>query len=355
MVIKKNKNISTPIVNQEKSSMNNFTKDEKNLSETKVYVYKNKTPETQQVMQEKSTINLKDISQKKKILPKTKISISKNKTPVTPQKNKKINLKNIPSLKLKTDSEIALDFSTKVYKKFNQSIKSIILFGSTAKQTTVTGSDIDLIILIDDVSIKWTRELIAWYREELDKILMKTPYKKSLHINTVKLSTWWEDLMQGDPVVINILRYGQAIIDFAGFFTPLKFLLLEGKIKSTPEAIYNCLQRAPTHISRSKISELNAIEGLYWSMVDSAHAALIAANILPPSPEHVSSSLESTFVIRGKLKSKYVDWFKGLLILHKKISHGEITDLKGVEIDMWQERAEEFLRVMGKLVEELIK
>jgi uncharacterized protein (UPF0332 family) len=161
--------------------------------------------------------------------------------------------------------------------------------------------------------------------------------------------------MQGDPVVINILRYGQAIIDFAGFFSPLKFLLLEGKIKSTPEAIYNCLQRAPTHISRSKISELNSIEGLYWSMVDSAHAALIAANILPPSPEHVGSSLLSTFVIPGKLKKKYVDWFRDLLVLHKKISHGEITDLKGVEIDMWQERAEEFLKVMAKLVEELIK
>jgi predicted nucleotidyltransferase/uncharacterized protein (UPF0332 family) len=303
----------------------------------------------------KKDVIKKENLENKKIISKKK-SITKKVLPKpTKPKLKKFNPKNIPSLKLKTDSEIALDFATKVYKKFNQAVKSIILFGSTAKQTTVTGSDIDIIILLDDVSIKWTRELIAWYREELDKILMKTPYKKSIHINTVKLSTWWEDLMQGDPVVINILRYGQAIIDFAGFFSPLKFLLLEGKIKSTPEAIYNCLQRAPTHISRSKISELNSIEGLYWSMVDSAHAALIAANILPPSPEHVGSSLLSTFVIPGKLKKKYVDWFRDLLVLHKKISHGEITDLKGVEIDMWQERAEEFLKVMAKLVEELIK
>lgn len=271
------------------------------------------------------------------------------------EKLPKINPKNLPTLKLTTDSDIALDFATKTYKRFNQAIKAIILFGSTAKKTTVAGSDIDLIVLIDDVSIKWTQELIAWYREELDKILMQNPYKKSLHINTVKLSTWWEDLMKGDPVIINILRYGQAVLDFAGFFNPLKFLLLNGKIRSTPEAIYNCLQRAPTHILRSKVAELNSIEGLYWSMVDSAHAALIAINILPPSPEHISSHLAEMFVEKGKLNKKYAEWFQNLLILHKKIAHGEITDLKGVEIDMWQDRAEEFMRVMAELVKELIE
>jgi predicted nucleotidyltransferase len=307
----------------------------------------------------KKSVNKKENLQNKNISKKNPNEIIVNEAvpsaKIEKEKIQKINPKNIPSLKLTTDADIALDFGTKAYKKFNQAIKAIILFGSTAKKTAVTGSDIDLIVLIDDVSINWTQELIAWYREELDKILMQNPYKKSLHINTVKLSTWWEDLMHGDPVVINILRYGQAVLDFAGFFNPLKFLLIQGKIRSTPEAIYNCLERAPTHILRSKVSELNSIEGLYWSMVDSSHAALISANILPPSPEHIASNLSNTFVINGKLNKKYVDWFKDLLMLHKKIAHGEITDLKGVEIDMWQERSQEFLRVMAKLVEELIQ
>ena len=269
-------------------------------------------------------------------------------------KKLKIDKKNIPTLDLKKDSEIAMDFATKVYKKFNKMIKSVILFGSTTKQTSVAGSDIDIIIILDDVSIKWDPELITWYREELNKILRINPYKKSLHINTIKLSTWWGDLMRGDPVVVNILRYGEAMIDLAGFFSPLKFLLIQGKIKSTPEAIYSCLQRAPTHIARSKTSELNAIEGLYWAMVDSAHAALIAANVLPPSPEHVPVNLKETFVNSGRLKMKYVIWYRDLLMLHKKIAHGEIKDLKGIEIDAWQERTEEFLRVMAKLVEAIV-
>ena len=263
--------------------------------------------------------------------------------------------KNIPTLQLKKETDIAMDFALKTYKVFDKIVKSIVLFGSTAKQTAVTGSDIDIIIIIDDVSINWDQELIAWYREELEKLIKANPYQNALHINTVKLSTWWEDLMRGDPVVVNILRYGEPMVDMAGFFNPLKALLLKGKIKSTPEAIYAALQRAPQHIARSRIAELNSIDGLFWSMVDSAHAALIAANVSPASPEHISGDLKEVFVNAGKLDMKYVVWYRDLLVLHKKIAHGEIKNLKGVEIDAWQERAEQFLEAMANLVKDLIE
>ena len=261
----------------------------------------------------------------------------------------------IPTLKLKTEDEIAMDFAIKVYKKFNKIVKSIVLFGSTAKQNVTPGSDIDIMIIIDDASVKWDQKLVIWYREELEKIVQQSPYKKELHINTMKLTTWWEDMIRGDPTVMNIIRYGEAMIDAGGFFNPLKRLLLEGKIKATPEAIYSCLQRAPLHYARSKEAELNAIEGLYWAMVDSSHAALIAGNISPPSPEHIPGELKMNFVNSGKLKMKYVDWFRELNMMHKKIAHGEITDLKGVEIDAWQARTEDFIRTMAQLVNKLIK
>ncbi|HTZ41849.1 MAG TPA: nucleotidyltransferase domain-containing protein [Candidatus Omnitrophota bacterium] len=262
--------------------------------------------------------------------------------------------KDFPSLNITKDSEIAMDFAVKTYERFNKLVKSIVLFGSTIKQTAVVGSDIDIIVIIDDVAINWDQELISWYREELDNIIRKNPYKKSLHVNTIKLSTWWEDLMRGDPMLINVLRYGESMIDMGGFFEPLKFLLLQGKIRSTPEAVYSCLQRAPQHFLRSKSAELGAIEGLYWAMVDAAHAALISRNVLPPSPEHIPLNLRETFVNEKSLDMKYVMWYRDLLFLYKKISHGELADLKGVEIDMWQSRTDEFMRVMAKLVEDAI-
>jgi predicted nucleotidyltransferase/uncharacterized protein (UPF0332 family) len=268
--------------------------------------------------------------------------------------SKKINKKDIPTLQLKKEADIAMDFAVKTYKKFDKMMKSIILFGSTIKKENVAGSDIDIIIVLDDVTIEWDQELIAWYREELEKIIQSNPYQMALHINTIKLSTWWEDLMRGDPVIINVIRYGEALLDLAGFFEPLKYLLIKGKIKSTPEAVYNCLRRAPAHLARSRAAELSAIEGLYWGMVDAAHAALIAANVSPPSPEHISGSLKQAFVDNGKLKMKYAVWYRELLDLHKKIAHGEIRDLKGTDIDDWQKRTEEFIKVMTNLVNEII-
>jgi predicted nucleotidyltransferase/uncharacterized protein (UPF0332 family) len=281
---------------------------------------------------------------------KKKIS-SKNKSA---KKIVKIDYEKSPTLKFKTEKDIAMDFATKVYQQFNKIIKSVVLFGSTAKNSSVTGSDIDIMIIIDDATIAWDQELVAWYREELEKIVRANPYAKDLHINTIKLTTWWDDLMKGDPVVINIIRDGETMIDFGGFFQPLKFLLFSGKIKATPEAIHNLLQRAPQHLLRSKISEMSCVEGIYWTFVDSAHAALIAAGIQPSSPENLAIDLKETFVDSGKLKMKYVIWYRDLLALHKRIVHREINDLKGVEIDDWQDKAEEFLQLMAKLVDDMI-
>jgi len=271
------------------------------------------------------------------------------------RKNNYVKQKDVETLQLKSDKDIASDFAVKVYKKFDKLLKSIILFGSTAKNKAVAGSDLDIILIIDDVSVNWDQELIAWYREELEKIMKVNPYRVELHINTIKLSTWWNDLLRGDPVVINVIREGESLIDFGGFFDPLKFLLLQGKIKSTPEAIYSLLQRAPIHLTRSKISELNAIEGLYWAMVDSAQAALISAGIEPASPEHIPIDLKEVFVNGGKLKMKYVVWYRDLLLLHKKIVHNDISDLKGSEIDDWQKRTEEFMNIMFEIVKNSVR
>ena len=185
------------------------------------------------------------------------------------------------------DYDIAYDYSTKVYQKFREVVKSVVLFGSTAKETQKEKSDIDIIVIVDDVLIKWDQELIAWYREELGKLTASLKYPKKLHVNTVTLSTFWNELLVGEPVVINVIRYGIPLIDFGGFFEPLKVLLARGRIKPSPEAIYNALRRAPFHMSRSKMHLVGALDAIYWAMVDSAHAALMAAKQVPPSPEHI--------------------------------------------------------------------
>ena len=260
-----------------------------------------------------------------------------------------------PTLRLKEEYEIAYDFASKSYETFGKIIKSIVLFGSAAKQKDVKGSDIDIILIIDDCSVQWDQELVAWYREELGKIIRQNPYSMPLHVNTVRLSTWWQEMLRGEPVVINIIRYGQTLIDFGGFFNPLKVLLAQGRLKSTPEAIYVMLQRAPTHLLRTKLALLNSIEGLYWAMVDSSHAALIAANKLPPSPEHIGEMLKENFVNSRLLDSKYVSWYEEIYRFAHDILHGRITEVHPRDIEKWQQRAEIYLQEMAKIVNKIVK
>lgn len=257
--------------------------------------------------------------------------------------------------KLASNREIAMDFAARVQEKFDRIVKASILFGSQTKNTTTPKSDIDIVLIIDDASIEWDLELIAWYREELGKLIAAKDYGHELHINTVKLTTWWQDLIHGDPVVLNTLRYGEPLIDLGGFFAPLKSLLEKGKIRSTQEAAFMALQRAPAHLVRSKIAEMGAIEGIYWTMVDSAQAALIVAGKMPPSPEHIGDMMKQAFVDTGMISMGYVRAFNDLFAMHKNISHGKVSEVKGAEIDRWQEIAEKFMSEMTNLINKMLE
>ncbi len=281
-------------------------------------------------------------------------TLPQQKAPVPPTAKKSVKEDFSSGPKLVTEKDIAMEFAIQVQRKFDRIIKAIVLFGSQAKNTANAKSDIDIIIIIDDASIKWDLELISWYREELAKLISQNKYEYDLHVNTVKLTTWWQDLLYGDPVVINILRYGESLIDSGGFFNPIKALLIDGKVKSTPEAVYAALQRAPEHLARSKSSILGAIEGVYWCMIDSAQAALITAGKIPPSPEHIPQMLKETFVDRGMLDMDSIKNLKDLYLLHKSITYRETYNIKGNDIDLWQQRAEKFLSNMTTIISKVL-
>ena len=265
--------------------------------------------------------------------------------------------KKILNREMKDEKTIAMDFAERVQKKFDRLVKASVLFGSnaTAQDSANQESDIDIILIVDDAAIEWDMELVAWYREELGKLVAAQAYGQSLHINTVRLTTWWNDLLHGDPVVINILRYGETLIDYGGFFNPIKALLAQGKIRSTPEAVYAALQRAPMHLARSKSAEIGAIEGVYWAMVDAAQAALMTAGKMPPSPNHIPDMLSETFVDAGMLKMDFVKAMREIYNLHKAIEYGGISNIDGKEIDQWQDSAERFMKEMMRIIDGLLE
>jgi len=243
--------------------------------------------------------------------------------------------------------DIAYKFATKVYKLFPGVLKSIVLFGSVVKGTLTRESDIDILIIFDDTSLQPTRRFIDWYNTEITKVIQNVDPR--LHVNTVTLTTFWENVKVGEPVAINVLRYGISLID-TGFFEPLQLLLRRGRIRPTEEAIWNALTRVPGHLTRSTARILGAVVDLYWVMIDSAHAALMSYGLVPPSPEHVARMLKSVFVDKGIIPKKYLKYYDEVWKTSKAIIHGEVLRVSGIDYDRYRQMAEEFKAEMEKIV-----
>ena len=257
--------------------------------------------------------------------------------------------------KLEKEYDIAYDFAIKAYKQFRDVIKAIVLFGSVPKKEVNVNSDIDIVLLIDDATVNWDDELIGWYRQELTKLVAGQKYSRELHINTVTLSSFWEELRLGEPLVINVVRYGQVLVDVGGFFNPLKILLAKGHIRPSAEAVFMSMQRSLAHQVNGRRSMLSAVDSFYWAMVDAAHAALMAKKVTPPSPEHIAELVEHVFVKPGMISGKYVDWFEKTRRLSKDIVYGKVTKVNGDELVELEERTEKFVEYFNELTKSLIK
>ncbi|MBI2040997.1 MAG: nucleotidyltransferase domain-containing protein [DPANN group archaeon] len=249
---------------------------------------------------------------------------------------------------LERDYKLAYGLAVKAAKKFKTLIKGFIMFGSAAKRTAKSSSDVDVAVIVDDASIKWDEEAIAWYREELEKLMAGMADADRLHINTITLSSFWENLLVGEPAALNILRYGVPILD-QGFITPMKYLLYMGRVRPSPEAVYNTIGRVPWHIFRGRTKIMGAIGDFYWAFVDSSHGPLMQAGFTPPSPENVPELLEKAFVETRKLDGKYVSWYREIYELAHRMKNNEVQSVAGHEYDKWLERTEEFTKIMHRL------
>ena len=245
--------------------------------------------------------------------------------------------------------DVSYDFSKKVYKEFAKFIKAIVLFGSTARKKQEGKGDIDILIIVDDVSIIIDREFVEAYRIIIDKIVSQVSPQK-LHITTLKFTSFWEYVRAGDPVAVNILRDGMPIID-SGFFEPLQILLYQGRIRPSPESMWNYFNKAPITLYNSKWHIKQGVLDLYWAVIDSAHAALMKLNEVPPSPSHVADMLEQKMVKKGLVKEKYAEIMRRFYHISRIVLHGQLTEISGAQFDEYFKQAKEFVDEMQKFIE----
>ncbi|MCW1292483.1 MAG: nucleotidyltransferase domain-containing protein [Candidatus Parvarchaeota archaeon] len=229
--------------------------------------------------------------------------------------------------------DVAYKFSTKLFSLYPKYIKSIVLFGSYAKELETKESDIDILVIVDDLSNNNNVSLGA-FNVDIEKL--RSEIKEiNIHVNVISLSGLWEGFIKVDPFVINAVRFGYPLID-TGFFEPMKLLLLKGLIKPTKEAIYAGLSRSDILIGLIEKEKFTIIYDLYWSLINSAQALIMQSGKLPPSPEEIPKELKDAGV-----PDSIISIFQELHEIYKSLEH-KTGKVEFPDIDKLINKANEF-------------
>lgn len=245
----------------------------------------------------------------------------------------------------KDDIDLAYEFSKKAIQEFGSFIKCIALFGSAVKGQS--SHDIDILVVVDDVSIVLTAEMVEAYRVVIEKIISET--SKKLHVTTLKLTNFWDYIRKGDPIGLNILRQGVALYD-TSIFEPLRILLSQGKIMPSAETVNFYANKSAGSMFNSRNHLVRATLDLYWAVIDISHAALMHHGVMAPSPVAVADHMHHVFVKNRKLERRYPPIMSKFYKLSKAIINNDINHVSGKQYDQYQREARLYIDRVKKLI-----
>ena len=263
----------------------------------------------------------------------------------TIQERKHPNVKNYTS----EDYKLADKFANAMKKELGEFLKASILFGSAARTSKpLYERDIDVLMLIDDLTLVLSPEVVEAYRVITENTAAKV--SKRLHVTTMKLTNFWEYIRNGDPLAVNMLRDGVPLLD-VGIFEPMQMLLFQGRIRPTREAMYVYFARAPATLVNADWHIMQATLDLYWAVIDSAHAALIRVGEIPPSPSHIADLLYEKLARKKMISKKAPKVMEFFYDLSRKITHRKIWRISGQDYDKYKTMADAFVKEMKTVVE----
>jgi predicted nucleotidyltransferase len=202
-------------------------------------------------------------------MPKTKSSKATN-----PVKKKVSKTPQAEKLDKKERLYVLKEFTKQTLKKHGHLIRSIVLFGSTARDTFHGESDIDIFIIIDDTRHKISPSLKEKMEGDFDKIATKISKQISIQ-QPYLLTEFWRMVRDGHPIIFNFIREGVPVYD-KDVFLPIKRLLQMGEIRPSKEAVEKYIERGPKRIRRVENGKMYMIvEDCYYAMLESAQAVLM--------------------------------------------------------------------------------
>ncbi|MBW2967386.1 hypothetical protein KY362_02770 [Candidatus Woesearchaeota archaeon] len=248
-------------------------------------------------------------------------------------------------------------FSSEIRKELTTLVKSVVWFGSALKKgafhkdalrdETLFGSDIDVLIVIDDLVHVITPEVVTAYRIVTEKTAAKV--SRRLHITTMPLTRFWDYTLKGDPILINMLKHGVIMYD-TGCFGMAQNLLTSKKVEPGREVVHIYLGRAPQAISNANWNIKQAILDLYWAVFDAAHSALLSRGVVPDAPEQLVPLVKDHLVSQGILHKRYLSILSEFMNTGRMVMGGEMTRVSGDHYDRYHAEAKEFLKAVKEIL-----
>ena len=247
------------------------------------------------------------------------------------------------------DFQLARRFAQDLQAQLKGLLREVVFFGSSArgKATEIYERDIDVLVILNDGIHSISNETAAAYRIITEKTAGKVSGR--LHINTLRISAFWEYAINGDPVAVNMIRDGIPLLG-AGFIEPFKALLKKGDITPSKGNVMVYMLRAPQTLMASRWHVLQAVIDLYWASLDAAHAALIRYGFAPESPKETMKMLESHFVKRKMLGKDQLATLRELYSLSEGIIDRSVKDIDGARYAGFELRAKSFVDEMKRIM-----
>ncbi|MBI2043938.1 nucleotidyltransferase domain-containing protein [Candidatus Pacearchaeota archaeon] len=248
-----------------------------------------------------------------------------------------------------------------VLQKFERYVVSYVLGGSLVRDETISTSDVDVFIIINDTDVKRMPRLEL--KERLRSIIHQyigeatalAGTKSNLSPQIYLLTDFWESVKDAHPVIFTFIRDGVPIYD-RGTFMPWKVLLKMGKLKPSPEAIDMFMRTAERTKETVDRRLIDAMIDIYYGVLTPSQALLMLYGLPPPTPKETAKRFEEVFVEKEKmLKKSEIAILERAVKEFKAYEHDLKYTIPGKEIDVMRKESEDFLKRLKDLREKIEK
>ena len=245
--------------------------------------------------------------------------------------------------------EILKKFTEEALKKYGPLIRSIVLFGSTARGSFRGESDIDIFVIIDDTRQRISPHMRDQIEDTLDQFAKKSSKQLSMQ-QPYLLTEFWRLVREGHPIVFNFIREGIPVYD-KDIFLPIKRLLQMGEIRPSKEAVEKFIDRGPQRIRRVENAKMYmVVEDCYYAMLESSQAVLMFLGKIPPRPSDACNELRRNVVQMKFLEEKYVKDLEDVIELRKEVEHKRVKSISGEVLDKWIDKTKAFVKKMQSVI-----